>query len=234
MTSLTPNQGIVTQVGTDPANLPNAQAAWDGVMENRLAQRYTNEADRTARNAAPNENELSALAAEDRFEIYNTAAWVSVYTRGLFHFVRRTVDAAAINNSTVLVNDTVLTTTLPAVTGVYCWVDTIFVDGSATGDFKVAYTWPGGGSAGKWGAMANATTATTGIGDANTNVTTTSGTSQPYGMNAVGSQVMLIIHGEIALAGTGGTLVLQYAQQTADPTNTIVRTGTRRELWRVS
>lgn len=235
MTTLSPNQGIVLQAGTDPANLPGAQVAWDATMENRLVQRYLSEADRTARNAAPNENEISALLAEDRLEIFNSVVWISAVTRGLFQFVRRATDATAVNNSTVLVSDATMTTVLPAVTGVYCWEDTIFVDGSSAGDIKIAYTWPGGGSAVKWGSTSgNAIGAAAGSGDVNTNVVTASGTTQSYGLNAVGSQTVIKIEGEIQLAGTGGSLVLQYAQAAADPTNMVVRTGTRRQVWRAS
>lgn len=234
MTAVTPNQGITIQVGTDPANLPGAQVSELAGVENRLVQRYTNEADRTARNPAPNIGELSFLAAETRYDTWNGTAWISAYTRGLFAFQRRTTDAVAVNNSIVLVNDTVLTTVLPAVTGVFAWRDTIFADGAAAADIRVAYTWPGGGSAGKWGGAGGATSGAAGVGDGQWNVVTASGTSQPFGLNAVGSQTVIIIEGDLALAGTGGSLVLQYAQQAADVSNMVVRIGTRREIWRTS
>jgi hypothetical protein len=43
------------------------------------------------------------------------------------------------------------------------------------------------------------------------------------------------VKGEVTLAGVGGSLVLQYAQQTSDATNTVpAYTGTRRQVWRTS
>lgn len=232
MTTSTPNQGITQQTGTDPANLPGAQTAWLGQEENRLAQRYTNEADRTARNAAPNEGEISHLAAEDREEIYNSAAWISLYSRSVFQQVRRTTDAAAINASVALVSDATMTTLLPNVTGIFRWRDVITYSSSQAADYKIAYTFPG---TAWWGGVGLATAAVATTGDAQFAVTTVSGTSSAYGGAAVGTRLILIVEGEVTLAGAGGNLVLQYAQQTSDPTNTIpAYTGTNRVVWRVS
>lgn len=232
MTIPSPNQGITLQQGPDPANLPGAQVAWNVAMENRLAQRYTNEADRTARNAAPNENEISSLAAEDRVEVFNTVNWISLRTRAQFQSVRRTTDAANINNSTVLVSDATLTTALPNVTGIFRWRDVIVYSSSQAGDYKAAYTFPG---TAWWGGIGLATAAAATTGDGQFAVVTASGTSTAYGGAAVGTRLILVVEGEVTLAGAGGNLVLQYAQQAADPTNTVpAYTGSSREVWRVS
>lgn len=232
MTTSTPNQGIVQQTGTDPANLPGAQTAWLGGEENRLAQRYLNEADRTARNPTPNEGEISYLIAEDREEIFNGAAWISLYSRSLFQQVRRTTDAAAINASTVLVSDATITTTLPPVTGIFRWRDVIVYSSSQAADYKIAYTFPG---TAWWGGTGVATGATATTGDGQFAVTTVSGTSVAYGGAAVGTRLIVVVEGEVTLVGAGGSLVLQYGQQTSDATNTIpAYTGTNRVVWRVS
>ena len=233
MTVNSANQGIPEQQGADPADLPAAQVSWDGVMENRLFQRYTTEADRTARNAAPNEGEASHLAAEDRFEIYNSAAWISGYHRSLFQYARRSTDAANVNNSTALVSDTVLVTTLPAVTGVYHWEDTIYYSSSQAGDYKVAYLFTAGTVI--WGGIGLATGATATSGDGNWQVATASDSAVAYGGAAVGTRLIVRTWGEISLTGTGTNLTLRYAQNTADPTNTVpAYTGTNRRIWRIS
>ena len=122
----TPNQGIPEQQGADPADLPSAQVSWDGVMENRLFQRFLSDADRVAKhNVGLVEGEVWHLAAEDRNEQWNGTDPISLYRRSLFSYARRTTDAAAINNSTALVSDLVLATVLPAVTGVFRWRDAI-------------------------------------------------------------------------------------------------------------
>lgn len=232
MTIPSTNQGIPLQQGSDPANLPGAQVSWNSVMENRLVQRYLSEADRTARNPAPNENELSALAAEDRVSVFNGVNWVSLYGRSLFQFVRRTTDAAAINNNTGLQNDATLVTVLPAVTGIFKWRDVIVYSSSQIADYKIAYTWPG---TAWWGGQGVAIGATGTTGDGQFAVTTVSGTSAAYGGAAVGTRLIVIVDGEVTLSGAGGNLQLQYAQQTLDATNTIpAYAGSAREVWRVS
>lgn len=232
MTTPSTNQGIPLQQGADPANLPGAQVSWDGVMENRLFQRYANDADRVARNPAPNEGEAWHLAAEDRDEQWDGVSPISFARRSLFQFVRRATDAANINNSTVLVNDATMATTLPAVTGIFRWRDTIVYSSSQAGDYKIAYTFPG---TAWWGGVGLATGAAATTGDGQFAVTTVSGTSAAYGGAAVGTRLILIVEGEVTLSGAGGTLQLQYAQQTADPTNTVpAYTGTAREVMRVS
>lgn len=228
----TPNQGIPQQQGADPANLPGAQVAWDGVMENRLVQRYPNEATRTANNPAPNPGEESYLIAEGRYEMFNGVNWISMLPRTLFQAVRRTTDAAAINNNTALVNDATLVTVLPAVTGIFRWRDTIIYSSSQTADFKIAYTFPG---TAWWGGNGIAIGAAGTTGDGQFAVTTVSATSAAYGGANVGTRLILLVDGEVTLAGVGGNLQLQYAQQTLDATNTIpAYTGSSREVWRVS
>lgn len=232
MTTTTANQGITLQQPGDPANLPGAQTAWLAQEENRLWQRYADEADRTARNPAPNIGEASYLIAENRAELFNGVNWVSMYGRGLFHFARRATDAANINGSTALVSDATLATVLPGVTGVFRWRDTIVYSSSQAADYKIAYVFPG---TAWWGGNGLATGATATTGDAQFAVTTGSGTSAPYGGAAVGTRLIVIVDGEVTLAGVGGTLQLQYGQQTSDATNTVpAYAGSQRELWRVS
>jgi hypothetical protein len=202
-------------------------------MENRLAQRYTTEADRTARNAAPNENEISTLSTDDRFEIYNSANWISAYSRSLFQYARRTTDAAAINASTVLVSDATLVTTLPAVTGIYHWEDTILYSSSQAGDYKAAYLFTAGSV--WWGGIGLATGATATTGDGQFAIQTASDTTNAYGGAAVNTKLILKIWGEIILAGTGTNLTLRYAQNSSDATNTIpAYAGSHRRIWRIS
>lgn len=227
------NQGIPEQQGADPANLPSAQVSWDSVMENRLAQRYTSEADRTARNGAPNEGEVSHLLDVDRYEVFNAVNWISLYTRSLFQYVRRSTDATAINNNTALVSDGVLVTTFPNVTGIYHWEDTIFYSSSQAGDYKVAYLFTAGTVT--WGGIGLATGATATSGDGNWAVQSVSDTASAYGGAAVGTKLILKTWGEIGLTGTGTNLTLRYAQNTADPTNTVpAYFGTHRKVWRIS
>lgn len=232
MTTADPDQGITLQVGGDPANLPNAQAAEFGGLLPRLVRQYANEAARTANRTVFLENSITGLADVDRLEVWNGAADISLHTRSVFQSVRRTTDAAPINNNVALQNDATLVTTLPAVNGIFRWRDIIVYSSSQTADYKIAYTFPG---TAWWGANGLATGATATTGDGQFAVTTVSGTASPFGGANVGQRLILIVDGEITLAGVGGTLQLQYAQNTLDATNTIpAYAGSNREIWRVS
>lgn len=86
--ALTTNQGLILPDGTDNANVPLTftdfvTTAGSG-MENRLVQRYLSIADRTARNPAPNEGELSYLADVNRYESYTGTSWISLYPQHAF------------------------------------------------------------------------------------------------------------------------------------------------------
>lgn len=85
---LTTNQGLIVPDGTDNANVPLTftdfvTTAGSG-MENRLVQRYLSAADRTARNAAPNEGELSYLSDQNAYYTYTGAAWIPLLSQTVF------------------------------------------------------------------------------------------------------------------------------------------------------
>jgi len=225
MTGLTPNQGIITQVGTDPANLPGAQTSWDSVMENRLAQRYTSIADRTARNPAPNENELSALADVDRQEIFDGANWISQYSRSFFSYTRQS-NLTLAASSTALQNVPNIVATLPTA-GRFYWECEIYMSGDTASDIKFAYTFPAGATV-LWGAInQNATTLTS----IDASVRTTSADPQPMGLAGTTSPTLAVIKGEIIMGGTAGNLQLQAAQNASTVTAPLLRLVKQR-LWR--
>lgn len=225
-----PNQGIPEQQGGDPANLPSAQVSWDGVMENRLAQRYASIADRTARNAAPNENEISALADVDRAEIFDSANWVSLFTRTLYGQLRITADQV-VNNSAALTNVTNFSFTV-VTSGVYQWRNDLFYDSSTTEDIQFAYTWPGGSTV-RWGGLSMMDVGATSPGVVKNATQNTSGVGITYGGSGVGTVITGSLIGEI-VAGGNGTVQMQFAQAAAAATNTTLRSRSRMHVWRVA
>lgn len=81
------NQGLILPDGTDNANVPLTFTDFvlgTTGMENRLVQRYLSIADRTARNAAPIEGELSHLADLNRYETYTGSAWIPLIQEAVF------------------------------------------------------------------------------------------------------------------------------------------------------
>lgn len=232
MVANSPNQGIPEQQGADPANLPTAQAAWDGVMENRLVQRYASIADRTARNPAPNEGELSHLADVDRIEVFNGVSWISAYKRSLYALIRKTADQF-VNNTAVLANDTEFLVALP-IAGIFQWRHLIFCDGDIGADIKFAYTVPAGATM-RWGGIGPDTTlAAGGTGPGQWSSTTTPGNSLGYGTAAVNTVTTVELMGEVTMGGTSGNLQFQFAQVAAVVANTTVRQRSRLEVWSFS
>jgi len=224
------NQGIPEQQGGDPANLPSAQVSWDGVMENRLAQRYASIADRTGRNAAPNENEISALLDVDRSEIFDSANWVSLFTRALYGQLRITVDQV-VNNSAALTNVTGFSFTV-VTSATYQWRCDLFYDSSTTEDIQFAYTWPGGSTV-RWGGIGMMDVGATSPGVVKNATQNTSGVGITYGGSGVGTVITGSIIGEI-IAGGNGTVQMQFAQAAAAATNTTLRARSRMHVWRVA
>lgn len=230
MSTTTPDQQIVIPVGGDPANNPTAFTNMIAGVESRLALRYTNLADRTARHPVSVEGQLSDLAAENRMDAYDGASWISANARGMYARRMRTTNAAAILNSTTLVSDAVLTVPLD-VTGTFKFRGRIYYDGSTTGDFKLAFTFPTVAANGaRWGLMGrDAATAT--------NITavsaTSSGTALAAGGNGVGTDTFVDFNGFINVTATGN-LVTQYAQNTLDATNLTIRYGSWLEVVRES
>lgn len=229
----TTDQQITMPTGPDAADNPVAFVNEVADIEPRLVRRYATEADRTARMLSLTENAVSTLAAEDRAEIYNGTNHISLFSRGIFANRFRTTDATAINNSTVLVSDAVLVAALPTA-GRFQFELVMFYDSSTAADFKVAFTIPAAAVI-RWGGVGPSTTVSAGVGTGQFSVAIGSGTSIPYGGSGVGTAntMMMIAKGNVLMGGTAGNLQVQYAQQTADPTDTVVRAHSRLHVWRV-
>jgi hypothetical protein len=84
--ALTANQGLDIPDGSDNANVPLSFTNYNTGVENRLVQRYLSIADRTARNAAPFEGELSYLIDLNRYEWYTGAAWTNLLFSWAYSF----------------------------------------------------------------------------------------------------------------------------------------------------
>lgn len=221
MSTVTPDQGIVLPVGTDGADNPQAFVDMIAGVESRLVLRYANLANRTALHTAPVEGQLTDLAAENRMDAYDGASYISATARGLYARRMRTTNAAAINNSTALVSDAVLTVPLD-VTGLFRFYGRTYYDGSATGDFKQAFTFPTVAASGaKWGLIGRDSGTSTNVTAA---AATASGTPIPAGGNGVGTTTFVDYDGFINTTATGN-LVVQYAQNTLDATNLTIQLG---------
>jgi hypothetical protein len=235
MSTNTPDQQVTIPSGTDLANNPLAFTDMIADVETRLVLKYTDVADRTARHTAPVENDLTGLATENRYDVYNGAAYVSLGARSNHFFVRRTSDgtpgSGAVNNNIVLQNEPVL---LGAVdTGAtYMWEAGIFYDSSTTADIRIAFTTPTF-SAMRWAATGLATTAATNEGDVKIVTVNASGTSTSLGGIGVGTIIFAKIEGYIVTTAAGN-IQFQFAQHNLDATQTTIRNGSYLRAWRMA
>lgn len=230
MSTTTTDQGIVIPIGTDAADNPQAFIDQTAGLESRVVLRYTDLANRTALHTAPVEGQLTDLAAENRMDAYEGSTYISATTRGLYARRMRTTNAAAINNSTVLVSDATLTVPLD-VTGTFRLYGRIYYDGSTAGDFKLAFTFPAVAANGsKWGMLGRLAATATSIEAA---VATASGSALAAAGMGVGTSTFVEFDGFINITATGN-LVAQYAQNTADATNLTIQFGSWLEVLKVS
>jgi len=218
MPTNTADQGLTLPIDADTADNPVAFTNYTGGVENRLARRYTNEADRTARAGGVTENAVTALAAEDRVEVGDAANWVSLAKRAYYLYAVRTTDAAAINNSTALVSDGVMTATLRAASTFHFEGELVY-SSSTTADIQIAALFPAGFSVARFNAFGADPGTTTSWKSAST---TASATGLSFGGNGTGTVNSLRFSGFLTTVAAG-TFAIQYAQNTLDATNTVVR-----------
>jgi len=224
VSTVTPDQAIVIPVGGDAANNPTAFVNMIAGVESRLVLRYANLAGRTALHTSPVENDVTALAAEDRIDAYDGASYVSLTSRGRYARRMRTTNATPIISNTTLVADAVLLVTLD-VTGTFSIRGRLYYDASTAGDVRMALNFPAV-TAAKWGLLGrNATTQT------NIDAITATASASPLqaGGNGVGTETFFDFEGFITTTATG-TLQVSYAQGTSDATNLTIRSGSFLEV----
>ena len=230
MPTVTPDQGLSLPLGPDAADNPVAFNNFVAGVEVRLMRNYTDLADRTARMAVLAENDMSTLDTENRAEIYNGAAHVSLHTRAVFLTTRVAADQILTASNTTLQNVTSMVATLPGTAGaIFRWRSAIFYDASTAADIKFAYTIPAAATM-RWGL--NALT----VGGTNPGYTTATASAAALAAGGLGVATVnyAIIDGEITMGATGGNLQMQAAQNTSDASVTTIFTRSYLEIWRTA
>jgi hypothetical protein len=227
MPTITSNQGITIPSGADAAANPSAFTTMIGGVEGRLVMRFADLADRTARLPVPVENQVSALAIENRVDVFDGTSWISLAARDLYARRERATNSVAIISNAVLANDTVLAVTLDTV-GRYTFRGRIYYDCSATADIRMAFTWPAA-TLSKWGAIGRQAATATNI---DALVVTATGTALIMGGNGVGTSTFFDYDGALTVSATG-SLQAQFAQGTSDPTNLTIQAGSYLEVVKV-
>lgn len=230
MPTVTTDQGLSLPVDADTADNPVAFANFVAGVEPRLVRLYTDEADRTAKQLVVVENELSGLGTENRVEVYNGTANISLHTRAMYLTTRVAADQILTASSTGLQNVTNMAATLPGTTGaIFRWNAYIFYDATTVADIKFAWTIPAGATM-RWGINA--------LGSGGTNPIYTSisgsGTAITVGALGVATILMALIEGELTMGATPGNLQLQAAQNAAEASVTTIFTRTSMQVWRTA
>lgn len=229
MPNVDPDQGLVYPADPDLADNPSGFATFIGGMVGRLVRRYTNAADRAAKDLAPVENQVTALADVDRVEVYDGVNYVSLHHRALYLDARLTADQT-VTNSIVLANVTGFV--WPVVTsGIYEWRADLFFDSTTTEDIQFAFTWPGGSTV-RWGGVGLLDVGQTSPGTVKNATQNTSGVAITYGGSGAGTVITGSVIGDI-VAGGNGNVQMQFSQVAAAATNTVLRRGSRLQVWRV-
>jgi len=142
--------------------------------------------------------------------------------------VRKTADES-VTSSTVFQADDVLILPVSA-NEVWKFEFYLLVTAAATGDFKCRWTFPAGGTF-------SARSANVGFGDATQNTlwaTTTSPATAYAGLASFAANTTatpIVIDGVYVNAGTGGSVTLEWAQDTSNATATVVKANST--LWAV-
>jgi hypothetical protein len=136
------------------------------------------------------------------------------------------------NNNTTLLSSTDLTWTVEA-NAVYAFDSLILIDANTTADFKYNFLLPAGSGIVQslWGSgVSNGA----GIIDGAIFHDVVTSAGLPAGGANSGTPLSLKPQGLIAIGGTAGTVTFQFAQNTANASNTILKLGSWIELTKVA
>ena len=123
-----------------------------------------------------------------------------------------------VNNSTTLVNDSLLKSTL-AVSTRYAFECFVVYDSSAVADIKVAFTVPAAATI-HYSTIARGATLAVAYAVSNASAGTIG-----IGADAAGTFASALIIGHVSMSTTAGDLQLQWAQNTAEVSDTIMKAG---------
>lgn len=160
-----------------------------------------------------------------------SGAWVDARTVGLFaELDALKITDKTVNNSTVLSNDNELI--IPVVANAkYRFNAYLIYSSLTTADARFALTGPAGATAQVSG-YGIPTTTDTSFGTMDTAVLAL-GTDWQVGGGGLGIKRSCIPYGHIVTAGTAGSITMQFAQQTAQGSNSVLYTGSWMTMKRV-
>jgi len=231
MPTNTADQGLTIPAGADAANLPANLTTLTGQIEARLVKQYVNEADRTARNAAPTEGQLSWLQNLDRFEYWNptgTPAWWEL----LPLYARKTAETQTANATTTFLSDTHLLLPVRA-SAVYALEGFFWWDSGTTADIKWQWLGPAGFAMPIWRVGGTLASVAGNTGSYDSQIS--NGATSPIALAGAGIGLMSsgLLQGIVTTGGTAGNLQLQWTQNASEAVNTRMKTNSWMRLTRI-
>ena len=230
MPTNTADQGLTIPSAGDTADLPANLTTLVGQIEPRLIKQYTNEADRTARNASPTQGQLSWLQNLKRYEYWNdtAAAWWEL----LPLFARKTAESQTSNNSTTLIADTHLVLPMRA-NAVYAMEGLFFWDSGTTGDIKWDWTMPAAGTMPVWNVFSILSSVAANSGSLDASISQGPGNVVIKAGPGIGNLIAGTLQGICTTGATAGNLQLRWAQNAAEAVNTRMKIGSWLKLTRI-
>jgi hypothetical protein len=143
--------------------------------------------------------------------------------------VLKTADET-VNASDTLQDDDVLRFPV-AVSEKVSWRAVLFCDSGTTPDIKFAFTWPAAATIARWVSSGSVRVDATGVVVTASQVSV-SGTAQDYAGFGAGTISVYVLEGYIENGANAGSVVLQWAQNTSNASDTKVRAGSRLEVTR--
>lgn len=213
-----PDQNWTIPALADLADNPLAFNDFAADVLATVVLRYPNTATRDAFNGGRVAGDLSFTAGNTWYDRWTGAKWIPVTNIAVI----KTADQTQ-NNTTALINDTQLVVSLPTANTAYTIEAFIRYSSSTTADIKYSFVGPAG-SGGNWMPLGLATGATN-PGDGIFSASSAVGSSLANGGNGVGTLLGTVINGRITTAAATGTLQFQWAQNSLDPTDTVVHQG---------
>jgi hypothetical protein len=226
MPSPTADQGLTLPIAADAADVPSVLTTLAPQWEQRMVKVYADAADRAARNPTIVAGEFCYLTAEGRWDKAVVGGTPGTWWEAFPQWVRKANETQVVNNSTVMVNDSALVLPVQAnarYQGEY-W---LLIDSGTTGDFKVNFTLPAGGTLLTHSIIAVDTALAFGQRSSIVAADLTAGGA------SIGTFVVIRGQLQLTTVATAGNAQMQWAQNAAEAVNTRIKTNSWLRLDRV-
>lgn len=210
-----PDQNWTVPAGPDPANNPLGFTDFAGDVLQTVLLRYPNTATRDAFNGSRVAGDLSFVTGRTWYDRWTGSKWLPAIPYSVSASADQTV-----NNTAVLVNSNQLILPLPVANTVYGVSVLARYSSNTTADIKFSFALPAGATAVFGGpfldSAAGSATGSAFFGETITPAAVASG--------GTGTTAIVKIEASVSVGATTGNVIVQFAQNTANASNTTLNT----------